>query len=191
MALSDDITELLEVFGTSLKDDLQESLRAKGVKFGGGDSRLSNQIKFAIRQKGDSILFQLAMPEYGEAVDKGRKAAGVSEEGQESISGWIKRKGLVKKFSDFALETRLKKQAENKLNNKNRKNWKVLRKPSFEKQLKAATYLVTRKLQAKGFEGNHFYSEVVEDGRLNELKTKLAAVLKSDIQIEIINLTKI
>lgn len=191
MALADEIYKILDEFGTTVKEDLQQSLRDKGVTFGGQDSKLSNKIQFEIKQSGESISFKLKMPEYGEAVDKGRKAAGVSKEGQESVSNWAKRKGIVGKIATASLDARLKAQGEAKARNKNRKEWKKLKKPSFDKQLKAATYLVSRKLQNKGYEGNHFYSEVVQDGRLNELRSKLAEVLKSSIQVEIIDLTKI
>lgn len=191
MALSDDIVNILDEFGTKLKEDLQQSLRDKGVTFGGQDSKLSNKIQFEIDQKGSSVTFKLKMPEYGEAVDKGRKAANVSKEGSESISNWAKRKGLVGKIASSSLEARLKVQAEAKSRNKTKKNWKTLKKPSFEKQLKAATYLVKRKIERKGYEGNHFFSEVVEDGRIEELNKQLSEVIKTNIQIEIINLTKI
>lgn len=191
MALADEIENILSEFGTAAKDDLQQSLRDKGVQFGGGDSKLSNKIQFEITTKGDSVLFKLKMPEYGEAVDKGRKAANVSSEGSDSIASWAKRKGIVGKIASGALEARQKKQAEAKARNKNRKTWKSLKKPSFEKQLKAATYLIKRKVERKGFKGNQFFSSVMEDGRIEKLKQDLAAVLKSNVEIEIINLTKI
>lgn len=191
MALADEIYKILDEFGTTIKEDLQQSLRDKGVTFGGQDSKLSNKIQFEIKQSGESISFKLKMPEYGEAVDKGRKAAGVSKQGQESVSSWAKRKGIVGKIATASLDARLKAQSEAKARNKNRKVWTKLKKPSFDKQLKAVTYLVSRKLKNKGYEGNHFYSEIVQDGRLNELRNKLAEVLKSSIQVEIIDLTKI
>lgn len=187
MALSDEIVKLLEEFGESTKDDLQQSLRDKGVTFGGQDSKLSNSIKFDIIAQGNSVTFKLSMNDYSEFVDKGRGKGGVSKPGQESISKWISRKGLVGKFANDTLQARLQKQAKNKTDRKK----KTLKKPSFEKSLKALTYLVSRKLKQKGYEGNNFYSEVIEDGRLETLKTKLSEILKESVQIEIINLAKI
>lgn len=174
MALSDEIEFLLDEFGTNLKEDLQQSLRDKGVTFGGQDSKLSNKIQFEITSKGESILFKIKMPEYGEAVDKGRKAANISIEGSDSIANWAKRKGIVGKIASTNLEYRVKKQAEAKLKNKNKNDWKVLKKPSFEKQLKAAAYIIKRGVERKGFKGNHFFSEVVEDGRLEVLKKRIS-----------------
>ena len=127
------------------------------------------------------------MPEYGEAVDKGRKAAGVSKEGQDSIAKWGKSRGYVGSFASKTLEARLKKQSENKTNRKK----KALKKPSFDKQVKSFVYVVSRKLRLKGYKGNGFYTEVISDGRLDKLKEDLAKVLKTNIGIEIIDLTKI
>jgi len=87
--------------GTTLVTDLQANLRKKGVTFGGNDSQLSNLIRFDISQTKDGIKFQLLMPEYGFAVDGGRKP---SEEGskpgklKDNITEWVKRKGIVGKF---------------------------------------------------------------------------------------------
>jgi hypothetical protein len=187
MALSEEIYNILNEFGETVKEDLQQSLRDKGVTFGGNDSRLSNSIKFDITSNGNVISFKLKMPEYGEAVDKGRRAAPVSEEGQKSISNWAKRKGIVGKFAENTLKARLEKQSKNKTDRKK----KVLKKPTFDKSLKALTYLVSRKIKNKGYKGNNFYTSVVDDGRLDKLKKDLASVLKSEVDIEIIDLTKI
>lgn len=187
MALFEEVDKILNEFGEKLKDDLQQSLRDKGVTYGGGDSRLSNAIKFDIKQTGNVVSFKLMMPEYGEIVDKGRKPAPVSEEGQKSISNWAKRKGIVGKFADNTLRARLEKQGQNKTNRKK----KTLKKPTFDKSLKALTYLVSRKIKNKGYRCNNFYGAVVDDGRLIQLKKDLTEVIKDEFQIEIIDLTKI
>lgn len=181
MALSDDIVEILASFGQETKENLQQSLRDKGVKFGGQDSKLSNKIKFEVSQKGSAISFILSMPDYYEYVDKGRMAAGVSQEGQQNIANWIKRKGLITKFSNDDLQARLARQAKN---NTGRKRKALVKKP-FEKSLKALTYLIGRKLKSKGFNGNGFYTEVIKDGRVEDLKESLAKILKKDVEIQI------
>lgn len=186
MALSDDIVKVLSDFGLETKTDLQQSLRDKGVKFGGQDSKLSNRIKFEVKQSGTSIVFQLSLPDYYEYVDKGRRSGGVSKTGQESVSNWIKRKGLITKFANDNLQTRLKKQSENKSDRKK----KVLKKQPFEKSLKALTYLISRKLKAKGFTGNNFFTDVIKDGRVEELKAKLSKITKTNIEIQIKELTQ-
>jgi hypothetical protein len=187
MGISEEIYKILDEFGEKVKEDLQQSLRDKGVKQGGGDSRLSAKIDFKVTQTGNVVSFKLTMPEYGEAVDKGRKAAPVSEEGQKSIANWGRSRKYVGEFAEKTLQARLKKQSENKTNRKK----KALKKPSFDKQVKAFVYVVSRKLKREGYKGNNFYTSVVDDGRLDKLKKDLAGVLKSEVDIEIIDLTKI
>lgn len=191
MGLSEDITKILDDFGTSLKEDLQQSLRDKKVTAGGQDSRLSKSIKFNITHSSDAISFKLTMPEYGEAVDKGRRAAWVSQEGQDNIAKWGKSRGYVGKLADRTLAKRIGEQDRAKARNKTRKKWVKPKKPSFDKQVKAFVYVVNRKLAHYGYKGNHFYSEVINDGRLDKLKEDLGAILKDNIAIEIIDLTKI
>lgn len=193
MAIADQVYKILDDFGTKIKEDLQQSLRDKGVTQGGGETRLSANIKFDIKQIGDTVSFKLMMPEYGEAVDKGRKPAPVSKEGQANIAKWGSSRGYVGKFADKTLQARLKKQSENKTNRKKKK----LKKPSFDKQVKAFVYVVSRSIKNKGtikrfnYKGSKFYSEVVNDGRLIQLKKDLTEVIKDELQIEIIDLTKI
>ena len=44
-------------------------------------------------------------------------------------------------------------------------------------------YLVRRKLQNKGYEGNYFYNEVMEDGRQEKLILDIRTALKKDVEI--------
>lgn len=178
MALYDEIEKILDEFGESIKEDLQQSLRDKGVTYGGGDSRLSAAIKFEIKAENNGISFKLMMPEYGEAVDKGRKSG--TPPPIEPIKNWIKRKGILK--SEKAVKG-------------TRKTKKP--KPSFEKRLTSMAYGISKNIGKKGtikrfgYKGNNFYSDVVDDGRLDKLRDDLAKALKTSIEIEIIDLTKI
>ena len=44
-------------------------------------------------------------------------------------------------------------------------------------------FLVRRKLQNKGYEGNYFYNEVMEDGRQEKLILDIRTALKKDVEI--------
>lgn len=185
MALADKLVDVFTEFGIGLKEDLQQSLRNKGVTYGGGDSRLSNAIKFAIIQRGDKVVFQLLMPKYGFAVDGGRKAAPVSKEGQIKIKEWAKRKNIVKKFQTDTLKARVKKQDKAKAKDRTGRKYKTLKQVSFEKAAEQLTYLIARKKKKERTEGNHFYTEVIDKLNTTELQEQLAAVMKSEILIEI------
>lgn len=188
MALSDEIYKILDEFGTATKEDLQQSLRDKGVTFGGNDSKLSTKINFVIQQKGDAIVFKLNMPEYGEAVDTGR-GKGLTPPPIAPIIAWIKRKG-IKPSPNEAREKKVK-------SLKNRVVKKAVKQLNRETAIKGMAIAISKNIGKNGtikrfnHSGSHFYSEVVNDGRLSKLKQDLAKVLKSEIEIEIIDLTKL
>lgn len=179
----DKVVTILEHFGTNLVQDLQESLRGK-VSYGGGDSRLSNKIRFKIIKGETKVSVQLLMPSYGFILDSGRGGGGVSEEGQKKITEWAKRKNIVKKFQQSTLKARVEKQNESKKRNPNRK-YKTLKQVSFEKAAIQLGYLISRKVGKDGYKGNHFYTNVVNKIDTGELSKQLTDILKTDILIEI------
>jgi hypothetical protein len=189
MAITDEIVKVLTEFGKDTVPDLQRSLKsklsAKSSKYGtrrNSSSDLSNSIKFSFPKSSGSISFVLSMNEYGEAIDSGRKAHGVSSEGQESLIDWAKKQGVAENYRKKDLETRLSKQGKS-----TRKNKKKLVKMPFDKAAKTIAFLVARKLKKKGFEGNGFFSEIIKDGRVEELSAKLKEIIKSEIRIEVIS----
>lgn len=150
------VQKILENFGVKAKKDLQKSLtdkqKAKAAKYGRSynqNSRLKNSIKYTVKETATAIELNLYMEDYGDIVDKGRRPGPVSQAGQLSIKNWIKIKGLN---PSQILSVPGKK------------------KLSFETASKQFAFLVTRKVSKKGFEGNDFYSSVINDGRLDQLK---------------------
>lgn len=181
-----EIDDILNQFGVALVTDLRESLvRHKVIFGGGGESKLSAKIKYEIVQSADTITFNLIMPEYGEYVDEGRGKGPVSKDGQKSISDWATRKGIVGKFQNENLATRVKKQADAKAKITARKKHKTLRKLSFDKAVKALTFLIARKIKRDGYKPTHFFTEVLQDGRVEVFRTELQKVIKQKVLIEI------
>ena len=117
------------------------------------------------------------MNDYWEAVDSGRKPAGVSQNAR--IDKWIKSRNLIPGFQNKNLSDRLANQAKNKTTRKK----KVLKKMKFADAVKAMDFLVRRKLKDKGYQGNQFFSSVLEDGRQQQLTKDIAAAMKKDIEI--------
>jgi len=166
------IETILQAYGKKAVKDLRKSLsdklQARASKYkskypGGssnpGESALGASIKFTII---DSKI-NFSLNDYWEAVDGGRKAAGVSQDAK--IDKWIKSRNLIPGFQNKNLADRLEKQSQNKTN----KEKKVLTKMKFSEALKAMDFLVRRKLKNKGYQGNQFYSSVMEDGRQEKL----------------------
>jgi hypothetical protein len=53
----------------------------------------------------------------------------------------------------------------------------------FADAVEAMDFLVRRKLKNKGYQGNQFFSSVLEDGRQQQLTKDIALAMKKDIEI--------
>ena len=181
---------ILEAFGTKVVEDLRKSLseklQARAAKYQSkynsgssnpGDSALSASIKYRILDSSEGIKLNVYLNDYWEAVDTGRKAAGVLKEAK--IDKWIKKRNIISSFQKSNLAYRLERQTKNKT----KRVKKVLTKLSFADALEAMDFLVRRKLQNKGYEGIHFFNEVMEDGRQQQLTKDIALAMKKDIEI--------
>jgi hypothetical protein len=186
-----EVEKILEAFGTKVVEDLRKSLSEKlqaraasykskypGGSSNPGDSALSASIKYLIVDSSEGIKLNVYLNDYWEAVDSGRKAAGVSQDAR--IDKWIKSRNLIPGFQKSNLEDRI--DTQNRLNKTNRKT-KVLKKMKFADAVKAMDFLVRRKLKNKGYQGNQFFSSVLEDGRQEKLATDIRLAMKKDIEI--------
>ena len=186
-----EVEKILEAFGTKVVEDLRKSLseklQAKASRYQSkynsgstnpGESALGASIKYRIVDSSEGIKLNVLLNDYWEAVDTGRKAAGVLKEAK--IDKWIKKRNIISSFQKSNLEDRIENQ--NRRNKTNRET-KVLKKLTFAEAVKAMDFLVRRKLQNKGYEGIHFFNEVMEDGRQQQLTKDIAAAMKKDIEI--------
>jgi len=186
-----EVEKILEAFGTKVVEDLRKSLSEKlqaraasykskypGGSSNPGDSALSASIKYLIVDSSEGIKLNVYLNDYWEAVDSGRKPAGVSQDAR--IDKWIKSRNLIPGFQKSNLEDRI--DTQNRLNKTNRKT-KVLKKMKFADAVKAMDFLVRRKLKDKGYQGNQFFSSVLDDGRQQQLTKDIAAAMKKDIEI--------
>ena len=185
-----EVEKILEAFGTKVVEDLRKSLSEKlqaraasykskypGGSSNPGDSALSASIKYLIVDSSEGIKLNVYLNSYWEAVDSGRKAAGVSQDAR--IDKWIKSRNLIPGFQNKNLSDRLEKQGKNTSNRKK----KVLKKMKFADAVKAMDFLVRRKLKNKGYQGNQFLTSVLEDGRQEKLATDIRLAMKKDIEI--------
>lgn len=175
-----EIDNIINAFGVQLVTDIRKSLIANKVVFGGGgESKLSAKTRFEVKRTLDGYTFNLIMPDYSYWVNVGRKPGNVSKEGQASISEWAKRKGIVGKFQNENLVTR------QKLREGSTRKLKPLKKIPFDKAVKQITFLISRKISKKGYEGNHFLDEVLNDGRLEKFRLDLTGSIKQKIIVDI------
>lgn len=188
MAISNDIEQLLTDFMLNLTVDTKSNLkkkldeRAKRHNGKSVQSRLGASIKAPeATYKNGGISAKLEMNDYWEVVDKGRSANNVSSEGQDKIAEWSATRGVAEKIRLTDLESRKKKQGLSKRKDK----LKTLKKMPFDRAKKAAGFLIARSLKKKNLEPTNFFSEVIKDGRIEQLYSALTVLLKTDINIEI------
>jgi hypothetical protein len=56
---------------------------------------------------------------------------------------------------------------------------------SYEKKVEQMAYAIANKIHKVGYEGNHFYDEVINDGRMDVLINDLKELIKTDFNFEI------
>lgn len=166
---------IIEDFGEQLVKDIRAKLIAEGVTFGGGgESKLGASTRFEIVRTSNGLEFHLIMPEEWYWVDKGRKSGKVSQKGKESIEYWGERKGYIGDFINKDLKRRQDLRADTK-----RKNLKPLKKLPFDKAKQAFGFVVARTIGKKGYEGNNFLTETINDGRVKILFKDLLEFTKN------------
>ena len=180
MALSKNISDLLEQFGKTTVIDLDKSLMSKVSKGGGYNPRLRKDIRYEFSNTTTSIRMAVVMPEYGFAVDGGRKPSengGAPGELKKNLESWIKRKGIKPKLSErrVAKSKTLKSKTV-------RKSYKQI---TYDKAVKTLAFVFARKIHMDGYKGNNFIKDVIKDGRIEELQQKLSELIKTDIIINI------
>jgi hypothetical protein len=136
-------------------------------------SNLSASIKsLGSTFKDDSFTLKIQINDYYKFVDEGRGKGGVSKEGQEKIGEWGAARGYIGKFQKEKIVKGERQVRKKKL--------------TFEKAKKQFIFLVSRKIKMKGYEGNNFYSEIVEDGRFDKLSKQLSDIIGKEIVIEVV-----
>ena len=197
MAIDKKIIEVLNAFNRKLNDDtrlsLKTKLRERAVKtlakskfkdksIKEVESRLEATIKPApaVYENG-GVVVRLYMNDYWEVVDKGRKAASVSSEGQSKINEWSAVRGVAEKIRISDLEKRKEKQSKSERKGK----LKTLKKMPFDRARKAAAFLISRKLKSKKLEPTYFFSTIKNDGRIEKLQQDLAEIMETEIILDI------
>lgn len=197
MSLTADISKLLSDYDVKLVVDTRTSLqkaldersdkarsksKLKGGVYKKPKSRLWASIASDVEYYANGIKLSLSMNDYWDIVNNGRKAGSVSREGQDKIAEWSDTRGLAENIRRSDLNARKKKQSLSE-----RKNLKKLKKMPFDKAKKAAGFLVARALKNKKLEATNFFTDVINDGRIIELETKLSNLIKTDFKIFVTN----
>lgn len=120
--------------------------------------RLRGSIKFRMRIFGSEHQFNLLMEDYYKWVDEGRPAGKAPPIEPPVLLNWIKKKSSL----SLGKKQKLK-----------------------EYQYKSLAFYVGRKIKRFGIKPTYFYSNVINDGRIERLKKDLSAELKKEVLIEL------
>ena len=191
MAIDKKIDEILVEFGMKLEQDLQDSLakkvnrsrtnkKGKTINSKAFNPRLSGKIKsLPIKHMGDLTEYILQMPLYGKALDKGRGPTKEPGSGslRKNLVDWIKRRNI---------DVMISKRKQEKLSRvKNKKIKKAAKQRNYEDAVKSLAYGIAKSIHENGYEGNQFFSEVINDGRLEKLERDLLEATQNEVIIEI------
>ena len=174
----DQIIDLFEKFGEDLEQDLLDSFKDKGHVDARGQSSL--QPRFQLLYGSNNVLtFRLYINDYVDFIDKGtrpaRRKIGIADRERKvkSLMSWAARRGINAK-SWYMKKLKTKKTT-----------------LTYDKMAKSLANAISHNVAKKGiikrfsYKGSGFYSSVVGDGRINQLKADLSEMLGREIEIEL------
>lgn len=187
MAIDKEISRILTEFGVNLNDDTRSSLKKKlderAAKRGGQgvrESRLGASVKpHPVSYSNGTLRLILTMNDHWEAVNDGRSPT--TKGGDGSL-----RKRLEEWIATRKIKVIISKKKESKAKDlKNRKVKKAYKQQTRAEKITQMAYAMATNIHKNGIPPTQFFDEVIKDGRIEELKERLAEVIKAEIIIDI------
>ncbi len=171
------VFDIIQAFGISFANDLAKKLQELNDIDTGN---LIDSFNFKIKRFGQNYSFTFNLNDYYKYLDQGRKPGGKfpwdkTKGNDETGDGnvlyqWVKRNNYLMFNKNVTQSIKTKKT--------------TVRGGKVQNQLTLA-YLIGRKMQKYGTEGNHFFSKATKDGRIDKLTKDLSIALKTDVVIDI------
>jgi len=205
MAIDSEIIEVLGEFGKKITIDLKKSLReksyehavnaiSKSKKKGGSAKKVQSRLEASILANpvkfvNGGLLFTLQMNDYWDAVNSGRSETEKGGDGavKRNLIRWIKTRGLKVEISKRKTEKIETLKSKGKLGKKIKK---VYKQQTYDQAVEQMAYAIAQKIHKDGYEGNHFFDEIIKDGRIEQLKEDIAKLIKTDVIVNIQQATK-
>ena len=200
MAIDKEIVALLGEFGKNITIDLKKNLRvrsyehavkaiSKSKKKGNSATQVQSRLEASIlanpvKYVDGGLLFTLTMNDYWDAVNSGRDPTSKGGDGalRRNLIRWIKTRKLKVEISKRK-ETKIKNlKTKGKLGKKIKK---VYKQQTYDQAVEQMAYGIAQKIHKDGYEGNYFFDEVINDGRIEKLQSEITELVKDDIIIEI------
>jgi len=178
MAIDNGIRDLLNEFGLKLTNDLRKSLKDK-QRDRALISNLDRSVKPSTKFESGNLYFKLEMNDYWDAVNSGRSPTENSGDG--SV-----RKNLIRWIKTRKLKVEISKRKETKAKSLNSKKVKkAYKQQTRDEAIEQMAYAIANKIHKEGYEGNHFFDEVIKDGRIDKLKEDIAKLINTEVTIDI------
>ena len=160
-SIQEQIVKVFDDWGIKLVTDMKASIDDQ-VKHGGGqESDLSGSVNYKVENRGGVINFSLTMNKYWKWFDKGRRKGLKGPPLDVFGKQWQNKKGINAK--------------------------KILGMKNYDKAVKSLAFLIQRSIKRNGIEPRPFYDKVVNEQRIQELKDKLAPIIKQQFILELKN----
>ena len=160
--------------GTILKGYSERITKALKENLEKHDSLASKSLWQSVRVPvnifGDTYVLQIIMEDYWKWVDQGRKPGKMPPIAP--IAKWIAQKGLPIRAQVKA--SPLKRKSKLSLSERVRS------------RQRSVAFLIARSIGKKGIKPTHFYSDVINDKFIEDMKTDISKALKKDFTVQII-----
>ena len=205
MAIDKEIIALLGEFGKNITIDLKKNLRvrsyehavkaiSKSKKKGNSATQVQSRLEASIlanpvKYVDGGLLFTLSMNDYWDAVNSGRNPTSKGGDGslKRNLIRWIKTRKLKVEISKRKTKKIDTLKSKGKLGKKIKK---VYKQQTYEQAVEQMAYGIAQKIHKDGYEGNNFFTEIIKDGRIEQLQSEIGKLINTEIIIDIQQATK-
>lgn len=172
------IVDILTEWGEKVVIDVKAEIDKKITHNGGQTSKLSGSVNYKVINKGGEISWLLTMNPYWEVVEKGR-GKGKKAPPSKAIEEWMKQKeSITSNINKILVSISVKHKGISSRERKGVFTTRGTKGMTFASKLKSLSFMMARSIGKKGIKPRPFLYKVVNDKRIDELKQKLAPVLK-------------
>lgn len=187
-SLNNQIITVFNRWGVKLVRDTKKAIDDAIAADGGGqNSNLSGSVDYKVLSKGNEIWFQLTMNDYwkfvNEGVDGTKKNWGSKYRfkgkniNQKAVLNFIKKRHINIELSQ-SRKTTIK-------SIKTKGIRQQYKKMSLDAKRKNLAFVIGKSIAEKGLEPTHFWEEVYNEERKNELKTMLKPLIEKSYILDI------
>jgi len=177
--LNDEIKIILDAFAVNLTDDLNDSLNT-ALRKGGRKQPQEAKLNFThlIKFEGNDLTVQIvANGKYWRYIESGRQKGSMPPS-----------KAFGKKYQasiGVSAPKVIQEMQQKYKSSKYPKSKTKVKKLPFEKAVNQLAFVIARSIKNKGIKPKPFFDKVINDGRLNDLSSKLSGLITKEITINI------